>query len=73
MHQFSLMPGNGKQAQQRAAGLVFRQTADIACYAGVPMNVRMYNCVLAACKVPPTQAVPVSFSHVLAPFTFTPP
>lgn len=36
--------------------------------AGVPVDVSTYNCVMAACKVPPTRVVPVSL-HTLSAVT----
>ena len=53
-----------KQQQKVAAAMASLQTANVGSCAGVMMNVWMYNCVLAACKVPPAQTVPVSSSHL---------
>ena len=40
-------------------------TAYVMAAAGVPVDVSTYNCVIAACRVPPTRVVPVSF-HALS-------
>lgn len=39
--------------------------AHVMAAAGVPVDVSTYNCVIAACRVPPTRVVPVSF-HALS-------
>lgn len=38
-----------------------RAIAHVTPAAGVPVEVSTYNCVMAACRVPPTRVVPVSF------------
>lgn len=45
-------------------------TAHVTAAAGVPVDVSTYNCVMAACRVPPTRVVPVSVCTLVVAICF---